>query len=329
MVAARARRRAGRADVRGVRRRGRPLLLDRRLGSGRAGVGRRVQGRGVEDGSRYPRVDAAAGAPGRPGVAHTACAVGGKVVVQTFRGTIVVDGDAVAEQPTSGDAPLGFSMSAACALNDAEMLVFGGSTKEQGMTADAYVLDTRTWAWRKLRAAAGEAPTPRGRRAPPPSTRPRRSSLAARGSAAAATAAAPASRRTTRRGASRSTARRRRGAASTTSARRRRRASPRRSTSCPPAISCSTAVDAQGRQGDLRRVARPRPRHVNVGRCAPPVSRARHVKKGCAPPCPERPSGASLDVSSSRLLVCASRAVPVSCSRSMLLAVYYTEICRT
>ena len=100
--------------------------------------------------------------PGGPASRHTACAVGGKVVVQTFRGTIVVDGDAVSEQPTSGDAPLGFSMSAACALNDAEMLVFGGSTKEQGMTADAYVLDTRTWAWRKLRAAAGEAPTPRG-----------------------------------------------------------------------------------------------------------------------------------------------------------------------
>ena len=71
------------------------------------------------------------------------------------------DGEAVVEQPTTGEAPLGFSMSAAAPLGEHEMLLFGGSTKNQGMTADAYVLDTRTWAWRKL-TAAGAAPTPRG-----------------------------------------------------------------------------------------------------------------------------------------------------------------------
>eukprot|EP00908_Phaeocystis_cordata_P025202 Transcript_7650.p1 GENE.Transcript_7650~~Transcript_7650.p1 ORF type:complete len:347 (-),score=93.41 Transcript_7650:264-1241(-) len=99
--------------------------------------------------------------PGGPVSRHTACSVGDKIVIQTFRGTVLCDGEAVVEQPTTGEAPLGFSMSAAAPLGEHEMLLFGGSTKNQGMTADAYVLDTRTWAWRKL-TAAGAAPTPRG-----------------------------------------------------------------------------------------------------------------------------------------------------------------------
>ena len=93
---------------------------------------------------------------------HTACTVGDQIVVQTFRSTVVCDGGKVYEQPTTGEAPLGFSMSAAAALGEHEMLVFGGSTKAQGMTADVYVLDTRTWHWRKLKPASGETPTPRG-----------------------------------------------------------------------------------------------------------------------------------------------------------------------
>lgn len=71
-----------------------------------------------------------------------------KIIVHTFRSTIVCDGDSVLEQPTTGESPIGFSMCAAAALDEHDMLIFGGSTKEQGMTADAYVLDTRTWAWR-------------------------------------------------------------------------------------------------------------------------------------------------------------------------------------
>ena len=70
------------------------------------------------------------------------------------------------EQPTTGEAPVGLSMCAAAPLGDSSMLVFGGSTKAQGMSADVYVLDTARWAWRKLRpegsAEDGRVPTPRG-----------------------------------------------------------------------------------------------------------------------------------------------------------------------
>ena len=94
---------------------------------------------------------------------HTSCTVGNLILVHTFRSTLVCDGDAVRMQPTTGEGPAGFSMCAAAPLGQHEMLVFGGSTKTQGMTGDAFVLDTRTWEWRKLRTVTGEAvPTPRG-----------------------------------------------------------------------------------------------------------------------------------------------------------------------
>lgn len=95
---------------------------------------------------------------------HTACTVGDRIVLHTYKdgGVVVVEADgAVTEQPTSGDAPSGLSMCACAALSETEMLVYGGSTKTQGMSADAYVLDCATWEWRKLRPA-GPAPSARG-----------------------------------------------------------------------------------------------------------------------------------------------------------------------
>lgn len=95
---------------------------------------------------------------------HTACTVGDMVVIQTFRGTFVLDpatGE-TREQPTSGDGPLGLSMCAAAPLGESSMLIFGGSTKTQEMVADVHVLDTSSWTWRKLVASKdGRAPTPR------------------------------------------------------------------------------------------------------------------------------------------------------------------------
>jgi len=92
---------------------------------------------------------------------HTACTIGDKIVVHTFRSTLVCDGISVREQATTGEAPDGFSMCAAAPLGDRDMLVFGGSTKAQGMTANAYVLDTSTWHWRKLRPTGDVLPSPR------------------------------------------------------------------------------------------------------------------------------------------------------------------------
>lgn len=99
---------------------------------------------------------------------HSACTVGKDVVVVTFRGVTVLDGATgeMREQPTTGEAPVGLSMCAAAPLGESSMLVFGGSTKTQGMSADVHVLDTTSWAWRKLRpegsAEDGRVPTPRG-----------------------------------------------------------------------------------------------------------------------------------------------------------------------
>lgn len=96
---------------------------------------------------------------------HTACTVGERIVVHTFRSTVVVEADgSMREQPTTGEAPDGLSMCAAAPLGDEAMLVFGGSTKTQGFSGDVYVLDTRSWRWRKLRPAGGDgvAPSPRG-----------------------------------------------------------------------------------------------------------------------------------------------------------------------
>lgn len=95
---------------------------------------------------------------------HTACQVGNNVILHTFRGVYVFDGatGGVREQPTSGEAPVGLSMCAAAPLGETAMLVFGGSTKTQGMSADAFVLDTTRWSWRRLRNEGESAPTARG-----------------------------------------------------------------------------------------------------------------------------------------------------------------------
>lgn len=99
---------------------------------------------------------------------HTACTVGDLIVVHTFRGVLVMDSSGeLREQSTSGDAPTDFSMCACAALGDSRMLIFGGSTKSQGMSDVVYLLDTATWAWSKLRSESdkanegGRVPTPR------------------------------------------------------------------------------------------------------------------------------------------------------------------------
>ena len=95
---------------------------------------------------------------------HTACTVGANVILHTFRGVYVLDGatGVVREQKTTGEAPLGLSMCAAAPLGETAMLVFGGSTKTQGMSSDIFVLDCTAWSWRKLRPKGEAVPTPRG-----------------------------------------------------------------------------------------------------------------------------------------------------------------------
>ena len=97
---------------------------------------------------------------------HTACTLGdGTVLVHTFLGVFVLDqaSGTLSEKSTSGDEPEGLSMCAASPLGDKSMLLFGGSTKTQGMSADTYVPNTASWTWRKLHpdGDGGHVPTPR------------------------------------------------------------------------------------------------------------------------------------------------------------------------
>ena len=101
---------------------------------------------------------------------HTACTIpkcGGadgeeKIVLHTYKGILTFDrkDGTLTEQVTAcasnNDAndtdnnPDGFSMCAVAPLTDSKMLLFGGSTKTQQLSQDAYVLDTVDWTWTKL-----------------------------------------------------------------------------------------------------------------------------------------------------------------------------------
>ena len=90
---------------------------------------------------------------------HSSCSFDDKVVLHTFRDTLVFEGGEVRVQPTTGDAPAGLSMCAAARVGDS-MLVIGGSTRERGMSNDVYRLNTTTWEWAKMRRV-GHIPSPR------------------------------------------------------------------------------------------------------------------------------------------------------------------------
>jgi hypothetical protein len=60
---------------------------------------------------------------------HAACLVGDRVVVHTYKGTLVMEGDTLRAQPTTGLAPEGLSMCALAPLGDDQVVLFGGSTK--------------------------------------------------------------------------------------------------------------------------------------------------------------------------------------------------------
>lgn len=94
---------------------------------------------------------------------HTACTVGSRIVVHTFKGIFTIETDGkIVERPTTNEGPLGVSMMAAAPLGDDTMLLFGGSTKSQGMTADVWRLDANKWEWTKLvPSQLGPMPTPR------------------------------------------------------------------------------------------------------------------------------------------------------------------------
>lgn len=99
---------------------------------------------------------------------HAACTVGGNtMVMHTFRGvfvkTMASDGTITSwtEQATTGEGPEGLSMCGMTALTDESLLVYGGSTKTQQLSSDAFVLSTKTWKWTKLRSDSDDVPQAR------------------------------------------------------------------------------------------------------------------------------------------------------------------------
>lgn len=81
---------------------------------------------------------------------HSACTVGEKIVIHTFKGTIIFDNENLKIQETSGDDPNDLSM-CAVAENGTHLILFGGSTRDQKMSNELFLLDTKTWNWSKMK----------------------------------------------------------------------------------------------------------------------------------------------------------------------------------
>jgi hypothetical protein len=96
---------------------------------------------------------------------HSACTVGNMIVIHTYQGVLVFQNDdsgrvTLVRQETTGDCPEGLSMCAQVPLGNTGVLIFGGSTKTQQLSNDAYYLDTTKWKWTRL-SNVGEAPCAR------------------------------------------------------------------------------------------------------------------------------------------------------------------------
>ena len=99
--------------------------------------------------------------PRGPTSRHVAAAVGGTLVVHTFRclASVLVWDKAfrrLVEQPTSGTPPSSRGLHAGAALGEHTLIVFGGAAKDGGMSNEAHALDTRTWEWRALATPPSE-----------------------------------------------------------------------------------------------------------------------------------------------------------------------------
>lgn len=97
---------------------------------------------------------------------HSTVRVGDSIIIHTFQpdaeGLVVLKSDGTSHvQATTGEAPVGLSMCSAAALNDHQMLLFGGSMKSQEMSNKVFLLDTNTWKWTKLRQSQGDHHPPR------------------------------------------------------------------------------------------------------------------------------------------------------------------------
>ena len=120
---------------------------------------------------------------------HTACTVGDKVIVHTFRGVTVYDKDGMREQPTTGDSPDGLSMCTATALGDDAMLPSLARPSSRACRPTRTSSTRPHGRGRSSKYGRGGRAVRKRPRPPRPLTARRASSLAAPASAAAATRA--------------------------------------------------------------------------------------------------------------------------------------------
>mgnify|MGYP001176178212 CR=1 FL=1 len=81
---------------------------------------------------------------------HCAETVNDKIVIHSFRNTLVLKNDKIHVQETTGEKPNGLSMCCSATIGN-KMFIFGGSNKEMMINDCLYILDTDIWNWEKIK----------------------------------------------------------------------------------------------------------------------------------------------------------------------------------
>jgi N-acetylneuraminic acid mutarotase len=80
---------------------------------------------------------------------HSACTIGNKIIINTFRNVFVIENNQLQDKRTTGDSPVGLSMSA-CVPMGSHVLIIGGTDKNQSMHNEIFALNTKNWKWTKF-----------------------------------------------------------------------------------------------------------------------------------------------------------------------------------
>lgn len=80
---------------------------------------------------------------------HSACTIGNKIIINTFRNVLVIENNQLQDKQTTGDSPVGLSMSA-CVPMGSHVLIIGGTDKNQSMHSEIFALNTKNWKWTKF-----------------------------------------------------------------------------------------------------------------------------------------------------------------------------------
>jgi hypothetical protein len=106
--------------------------------------------------------------PGGPTSRHVAVAIPerNQIVLHNHRCHDMVwifdaDRESFVQQTTSGPCPSARGLHSATLSSKHEIVFFGGASQDQTMSNEVFVLDTKSWTWRKLMDNEKKAPSPR------------------------------------------------------------------------------------------------------------------------------------------------------------------------